>query len=60
LWRDLNISQGSLDVGVTHQLHKRGQANPSAHHVRGEGVPETVRMSDLNAGALTMVAEQRS
>ncbi len=21
---------------MTHQLHKRGQANPSAHHVRGE------------------------
>ena len=57
LWRDMNILHGSLDVCVTHQPHERGQADPSAYHIRGEGVPETMRVSKPNAGAFAMVAE---
>ena len=55
---DLYVTQGSLDVGVTHQVHEGRQADPTADHVRGEGVAEAMRISELDAGALAMVAEQ--
>jgi hypothetical protein len=55
---DLHIVQGSLDVGVPHQLHQRGQADAGAHHIRGEGVSEAMRVGQLDAGGLAMVAEQ--
>jgi len=55
---DLHIAQGGLDVGVTHQLHERGQADPAAYHVRGEGVAEAMRVGEGDTGALAMVAEQ--
>ena len=42
---DLYVTQGSLDVGVTHQVHEGRQADPTADHVRGEGVAEAVRVS---------------
>jgi len=54
---DLHLKEGALDVGVTHQLHERGQADPAADHVRGEGVPEAMRVGEVDAGALAMVAE---
>jgi len=31
-------SQRSLNVGVTHQLHERGQAYPGTYHIGGKGV----------------------
>jgi hypothetical protein len=38
LWGDLPIGQRGLNVGVTHQLHERGQAYPGTYHVGGKGV----------------------
>jgi eukaryotic-like serine/threonine-protein kinase len=32
-----------------HQLHERGQTDPAAHHVGSKGVPETMRVSQLDA-----------
>jgi len=55
---DLHVTQGSLDVGVTHQVHERGQADPTAYHFRGEGVAEAMWVSELDTSALAMVAEQ--
>jgi hypothetical protein len=43
---------------MTHQLHEGRQANAGAYHVRGEGVPETVWVGNLDAGGLTMMAKQ--
>ena len=57
---DLHVTQGSLDVGVTHQLHERGQADPGAYHVGGKGVTEAMWVGKLDAGALAVVAEQRT
>jgi hypothetical protein len=54
---DLHIVQGGFDVGVAHQLHESGQADAGAHHIRGEGVPEAVRVG-LYAGGAAMMAEQ--
>ena len=45
LWRDLHIVQGCLDVGVTHQLHQRGQADAGTHHIRSEGMPEAMGLA---------------
>ncbi len=53
LRRDLHVVHSGLDVGMAHQLHQRGQADACAHHVRGEGVPEPVRVGKLNAGGHT-------
>jgi hypothetical protein len=39
---DLHVTQGSLDLGVTHQVHERGQADSGAYHVGGKGVTEAV------------------
>jgi hypothetical protein len=58
LSRDLDIVQSGLDAGVTHQLHKRGQADAGAHHVGGERVPEPVRVGKLDAGSAAMVTKQ--
>ena len=33
LWSDLHIQQGGLDVGMTHQLHERGQADAGPDHI---------------------------
>ena len=44
---DLHIVQGGFDVGVAHQLHQRGQADAGAHHIRGEGMSEAVRVGQL-------------
>jgi hypothetical protein len=55
---DLNIVQSGLDVSVSHQLHESGKANPSAHHVRGESVPKSVRIGLLDAGDTAMMAKQ--
>jgi hypothetical protein len=52
--------QGSLDVGVTHQLHQRGQADAGKHHIRIEDVPEAVVADQLDAGGAAMLAEQRA
>jgi hypothetical protein len=57
LWGDLHIAQGSLDIGVTHQLHERGQAHTGADHVGGKGVSKPVRISQLDVGGLAMVAK---
>ena len=58
LRRDLYLVQGGLDVGVTHQLHQRGQADAGAHHVGGEGMPEAGRVRKLNARSAAMVTKQ--
>jgi hypothetical protein len=58
LRRDLHIMQSSLDVRVTHQLHKSGETDPGAHHVRGEGVPKSVRIGLVDAGGTAMMAKQ--
>ena len=47
LWGDLHIEQRGLDVGVTHQLHERGQADAGAHHVRGKGVSKAMGVGEL-------------
>jgi hypothetical protein len=58
LWRDLHIVQSGLDVGVPHQLHKRGQADAGAHHVGAERVSEPVRVRKLDARSAAMVTKQ--
>jgi len=58
LWSDLHIVHGGFDIGVSHQLHQRRQADTGAHHVRCEGVSEAMRVSDFYAGSAAMVAEQ--
>ena len=58
LGSDPDIKQCSLDVGVSHQLHQRGQADAGSHHVRGKRMSKPMRIGDLDAGSLTMVAEQ--
>jgi hypothetical protein len=60
LWRDLHIVQSGLDIRMAHQLHERRHADAGAHHIRGEGMPEAVRVGDLYAGGATMMAEQRA
>jgi len=40
-----------LNVGVTHQLHERGQAYPGTYHIGGKGVSKTMRVGELNASA---------
>src|ERR1039458_4778609 len=55
---DLYVVHGGFDVGVSHQLHECGQADTCTHHVRCEGMSEAVRVSDLYARSLAMVAEQ--
>jgi hypothetical protein len=57
LGRDLHIVQSGLDTSVAHQLHERWQADAGTHHIRGEGMPEAVRVGDLHAGSATMMAE---
>ena len=36
LGSDPDIKQCSLDVRVSHQLHKRGQTDAGSYHVRGK------------------------
>ena len=57
LWSDLHLEQRSLDISVTHQLHECGQAHTGADHVRGKGVSKSMRVGELDAGALAMVTE---
>jgi hypothetical protein len=38
LGRDLHVVHGGFDIGVSHQLHKRRQADAGAHHIGGERV----------------------
>ena len=56
--RDLHIDEGGLDLRMSHQLHEGWQANAGAHHIRGEGVPKTVRVGNFDAGSPTMMAKQ--
>lgn len=58
LRRDLHIVQGGLDIGMAHQLHECGQADAGTHHIRGEGMPEAVRVGDLYAGGAAMMAKR--
>ena len=51
LRRDPHIFQHGLDAGVAHQLHEGGQADTGAHHIGGEGAPETVRVGKTNEGS---------
>jgi len=60
LRRDLYVVHGGFDAGVAHQLHQRGQADASTHHIRGEGVSEPVRIGQLDPGGAAMMAEQRA
>ena len=48
--RDLHIDERGLDLRMPHQLHEGGQADAGTHHIRGEGVPETVRVGNFDAG----------
>jgi len=48
--RDLHVDERGLDLRMSHQLHEGWKANAGADHVRGEGVPETVRVSNFDAG----------
>jgi hypothetical protein len=60
LRRDLHIVQGGFDVSMTHQLHERGQADSGTHHIRGEGMPEAVRVGDFYVSGPAMMSEQRA
>ena len=60
LGRDLHIVESGLDIRMAHQLHECRQADAGSHHIRGEGMPEAVRVGDLYAGGATMMAEQRA
>ena len=55
---DLHINERGLDLRMSHQLHEGWKANAGADHVRGEGVPKTVRVSNFDAGGPTMMAKQ--
>ena len=55
---DLHIDERGLDLRMSHQLHEGRQANAGAHHIGGEGVPETVRVGNFDAGGLAMMAKQ--
>jgi hypothetical protein len=57
LWGDLHIVQRGLDIGVTHQLHERGQAHAGADHVGGKSVSKPMRIGQRDAGGLAMVAK---
>ena len=57
LWGDLHIVQRGLDIGVTHQLHERGQAYAGTYHIGGKGVPKAMGVGELDVGGLAMVAE---
>ena len=52
-----HIEQRGLDVCVTHQLHERGQTHTGADHVGSKGVSKAMRVGELDAGGLAMVAE---
>jgi hypothetical protein len=54
---DLYIVQGGLDVGMPHQVHECRQADPSAHHIGGEGVSEAVRIGKPDTSRAAMMAE---
>jgi hypothetical protein len=43
---------------MPHQLHQGGEANAGTDHIRGEGVPETVRVGYLDASGAAMMAKQ--
>ena len=58
LGRDLHVVHGGFDIGVSHQLHKRRQADAGAHHIGGERVSEPVRIGQLDASGAAMMAEQ--
>src|SRR4029077_590762 len=55
---DLNVEQSCLDISVTHELHERRQADAFPHHVRGKCVSETMRVGEVNASRLSVIAEQ--
>ena len=58
LWGDADVDHGGLDLRVSHQVHKRGQADASVDHVRGECMPESMRIGFGDAGRLTMMTKQ--
>ena len=58
LGSDPDIKQCSLDVRVSHQLHKRGQTDAGFYHVRGKRMSKPMGIGELDAGGLTMVAKQ--
>lgn len=58
LGSDPDIKQCSLDVRVSHQLHKRGQTDAGSDHVRGKCMSKPMGIGELDAGSLTMVSEQ--
>jgi hypothetical protein len=58
LGRDLHVVQRGFDVGVSHQLHQRGQADTGAYHIGSKRVSKPVRIGQLDAGGAAMMAEQ--
>ena len=52
------IDEGGLDLRMSHQLHEGWQAHAGSNHIRGEGVSETVRVGNFDAGGPTMMAKQ--
>src|SRR5713226_7930512 len=58
--RDLHIDERGLDLRMSHQLHEGWQGNAGSDHIRGEGVTETVRVGNFDAGGLTVIAKQRA
>ena len=58
--RDLHIDERGLDLRMSHQLHECWQADAGTHHIRGKGVPETMRVGNVDAGGPAMMAKQTS
>jgi len=44
LWRQLDVQHSDMDLRMTHEMLQGGQRNAGAHHVRGEGVSEPMRI----------------
>jgi hypothetical protein len=55
---ELNVDQSGVDLGVTHELHERGEADAGADHIRCKCVSKPVRVSLSGAGGSTVMAEQ--
>jgi hypothetical protein len=47
-----------LNLGVSHELHQRRQADASTEHVSGKGMSKPVRVSPRHVGDPAVMAEQ--
>src|SRR5262245_30810163 len=56
----LDIEHGGVNLGMTHQVHERGQGDSRTHHVSSKGVGETMGVGLWDLTAQTMVTEQRA